>query len=127
MHYQNINNRKVENLDRSMEEVRKTKKFDHILPLCNHKKHKQRNLQKDASSPSLRKVTSDSLRVTETELLLLQLLRFIKPCFSIVSHMKPIEFLGNSFRRNRSTPSPSLTIHRIVEIVRAKNRKATPL
>ena len=64
---------------------------------------------------SLIKVTSESPRTTEAELLLLWWLRFIKLCSSTVSNLKLRKILRkiNNFRRNRSaTYSNNLSNHR---------------
>ena len=80
-----------------------------------------RDGQKAAPSPSLRKVTSKSPRITY--LLCLQQLRLIMLCFSTIKPEieKILQKNQNSFQRNQSTKSKILTIHRIIGVFRAKN------
>ena len=75
--------------------------------------------------PSPRKVTSESLRTTEALHLLLSLLRFIIPYFSIIFDLKIVRKNQNSFRRNCSITSQILTIHQIFERLWIKKLEAT--
>ena len=75
-------------------------------------KTQQRNGQKAVSSPSPRKANSKSLRTTKVLILLIYLVKFMIPCFSIVSNWDLRKFFGKirTKKRNCSTTTWILII-----------------
>ena len=122
-----IKNRKAAELDEIPPEVWKTREFDYILLRhCNAVYNQKHNRQMDkAMHPPLRLAKNyQGITLTSivTKIYNALLHNRIEPKIEIILRKNQ-----NGFRRNRSAMSQILTIHWILEGVRAKNLQATIL